>query len=79
MKGFWVTCIVDALENLGGEADMVDIYLAVESLNYLGKKDMETSNYQQRPNYTHSLRSCAARMVKKEELIRIRGGRFRLP
>ena len=79
MTPFWKTCLVEALEKLGGEADWEDIYPTVESLDYLGEKDIEESKYGGRPNYQHSLRACASEMVDKGELIRVRPGRFRLP
>ncbi len=76
---FWKTCIVEGLRSLGGEADMVDIYKWVESMDWLGKKDMEDSGYGGRPGYQHALRSYASMMVKKGELVRVSRGRFRLP
>ena len=79
MVAFWKTSIVEGLRNLGGEADMVDVYKWLESMGWLGEKDLEDSGYGERPRYQHSLRACASTMVKKGELIRICPGRFRLP
>ena len=79
MTAFWKTCIEESLSNLGGEADLMDIYEAVEILDYLGERDKETSPHQGRPRYQHSIRACASRMVKSGELMRVARGRFRLP
>ena len=78
MASFWKTCILKGLRSLGGEADMVDVYRWVESVDWLGKNDLEDSGYGGRPNYTHTMRACASSMVKQGELIRVRRGRFRL-
>ena len=79
MASFWKACIEEGLKSLGGEADMVDVYKWAESVDWLGKRDLEDSPHQGRPRYTHSLRTCASRMVRRGELIRVRDGRFRLP
>ena len=78
MAGFWETCIVQGLREFGGEADMVDIYKYVETLDWFGKRDLEDSPHGERPRYTHSLRACASTMVKSGKLIRVSRGRFRL-
>ena len=78
MPPFWKTCVLEALRHFDGEADLMDIYKWLESMDWLGERDLEESPYQGRSNYQHSIRSVVAQMVKRGELAWVSRGRYRL-
>ena len=75
----WKDLLLRALRNLGGEAEMVDIYKWAEANRELPEKFLQDSGHQGRPRYPHILRSYASKMVKNHELVSVRRGRFRIP
>ena len=77
-ESFWRACVSEALQSLGGEAELQDIYLWIEDADYLGEQDKESWT-DGRPMYQHSVRAFIGTMLKSGELVRVSRGRYRLP
>lgn len=74
---FRKTCVSDALQDYGGEAELQDIHWWIEASDWLGeqdKRDWEDG----RPMYQNSVRACISMMVKRRELARVSRGRYRI-
>lgn len=75
---FWRTCVLEAVQSHGGEAELQNIYLWIEASDYLGEREKRDWT-DGRPMYQNHVRSCISAMVNKGELVRVRRARYRLP
>ena len=77
-ESFWKTCVLEAIQSYGGEAELQDIYLWIEAADYLGEREKENWT-DGRPMYQNHVRSCISAMTNKGELVKVKRARYRLP
>ena len=73
---FWRTCILEALEHHGGEAELQQIYLWIESSDYIVDQTLWQDGG---PNYQHTVRSFLNTMRDTGEIVRTERGLYRIP
>ena len=76
--GFRQQQIVEALEALGGRAELSEIYRWLESHGQLTSQDLQETRYGGRPNFQHIIRSTVSRMVAAHLVVRVGRGEYRL-
>ncbi len=76
--GFRQQQICEALDALGGKAELADIYRWLESHDRLTPEDLQETRYGGRPNFQHIIRSTVSRMVAAHLVVRVGRGEYRL-
>ena len=70
--------ILAALEALGGVGELQGIYKWMEQNCNLTSHDLSASRYGGTPNYQHAVRSTLAIMKRKEQVVHLDRGIYRL-
>lgn len=78
-RGFWRDTIHTALQSLGGQAYLTDVYEWVRNNVALSEREKSPSPHQRRPYYVNTVRGIASDMTNQGLLIRIAEGYYRLP
>lgn len=78
-RGFWRETIHTALQSLGGQAYLTDVYEWVRNNVALSEKEKSPSPHQGRPYYVNTVRGIASDMTNQGLLIRVANGYYRLP
>ena len=70
--------ILAALEALGGVGELQEIYKWMEQNCNLTSHDLSASRYSGTPNYQHAVRAMLAFMKRKEQVVHLDRGIYRL-
>jgi predicted RNase H-like HicB family nuclease len=74
----WSEAILEAINSLGNEASLQNIYATVEEHFPLGDAHLRATRHGERPAYQHEIRSFVSNLVQEGQLERIGRGRYRL-
>jgi len=74
----WEGVIYKAIESMGGEADLQDIYATLPGLIKLAEAHLRETNWGGRPAYHHLVRSYISNMCQSGLLQRVSRGRYKL-
>jgi hypothetical protein len=74
----WEFAILEAMNSLGGEANLSDVYSVLEEHYPLSERDLNETVYGRRPAYQHQVRSHISNLLQKELILRQRRGRYSL-
>ena len=75
---FWRNVVLAALQRLGGEADLLDLYNDIERTVDLTELELEASPHHGRPRYQHTVRATVSQMARRGRLLQVGRGRYRL-
>ena len=75
---YWEGVIYRAIESLGGEADLQEIYRKLPDLIDLTEEHLRTTKWGRRPAYEHIVRSYIPNMCQSKLLRWVSRGRYRI-
>ena len=78
-NGFWEQHIISAITSQRRPVALTEIYDWIGHNCDLEPNDLRETRFGGRPNYQHSIRSTASNMVRKEMLVWVERGVYRLP
>jgi predicted RNase H-like HicB family nuclease len=74
----WSEAILEAINSLGHDASLKDIYAVLEQQFPLSEQNLQHTRYGGRPAYQHEVRSFMSNLLETGELQRTGRGKYRL-